>query len=203
METEYLDQTILALRAKYLQNKPADEAAGGELVVGTKKIPLHREALFDHKCSIMLPVILRDMRETERGIKYRGGKLPRIIKTDADRDAAITFDILPVSEQGEPENVLTALEQIRNDMKKVWKQNVFYDIGETQADGLPVAWMDFRAFCLDGSLYSMIFLFRLEEQTVMGNFHCSFAQYDAWKPAILRSLTTIQKGEVNDERISD
>ena len=81
---------------------------------------------------------------------------------------------------------------IRNDMKKIWKQNVFYDTGEVMAENTPVAWMDFRAYCLDGNLYSFLFMFQTQAQSVLGNFHCSFQIYDIWKPVIIKILTTIQ-----------
>ena len=61
-----------------------------------------------------------------------------------------------------------------------------------------VAWMDLKAYCLDGNLYSMIFLFRAQGQTVLGNFHCNFPRYDVWKPAVLKLLATVQ---VRQERI--
>lgn len=52
--------------------------------------------------------------------------------------------------------------------------------------------MDLKAYCLDGNLYSMIFLFRAQGQTVLGNFHCNFPRYDVWKPAVLKLLATVQ-----------
>ena len=62
----------------------------------------------------------------------------------------------------------------------------------TDADGIPVAWMDCKAYCLDGNLYSLVFLFRAQEQTVLGNFHCSFPHYDVRKPAVLKLLATVR-----------
>ena len=82
---------------------------------------------------------------------------------------------------------------------KIWKQNVFYDRGEISAAGEPVVWMDLRAYCLDGSLYMILFMFQIEEQIVLGNFHCSFPQYDIWKPVVLKLLTTIQYGGIKYE----
>ena len=81
---------------------------------------------------------------------------------------------------------------IRNDMRKIWKQNVFYDIGEVVAENTPVAWMDFKAYCLDGNLYSLLFMFQTQARSILGNFHCSFPIYDIWKPVVLKLLTTIQ-----------
>lgn len=193
-EVEYLDRTILALREKYLQKKSEDEPVGKELQLGDSKVSLYREVLFNGKCSMMLPDNLSDMNDLDSMVKYRRMNHSRIIKTDYNGDASITFNIMPISDIEKEESILVMLERIRNDMKKVWKQYVFYDMGEVLANERNVAWMDLRAFCLDGSLYSMIFIFRIEEQCVIGNFHCSFSQYDVWKPVMLKLLTTIQTG---------
>ena len=88
-------------------------------------------------------------------------------------------------------------------IQKIWKQYVFYDIGEIVADNIPVAWMDFKAFCINGMIYSMLFLFQIEEQAVLGNFHCVFPKYDIWKPAVLKLLTTIQVEGKNNERTAN
>ena len=100
--------------------------------------------------------------------------------------------MLPQTGGEEQRQVSEKMAVIRNDMKKIWKQNVFYDTGEVMAENTPVAWMDFKAYCLDGNLYSLLFMFQTQAQTVLGNFHCSFTIYDIWKPLVLKLLTTIQ-----------
>ena len=104
----------------------------------------------------------------------------------------ITFNILPQTGEEEQRHVSEQMAVIRNDMKKIWKQNVFYDIGEVVAENTPVAWMDFKAYCLDGNLYSLLFMFQTQARSILGNFHCSFPIYDIWKPVVLKLLTTIQ-----------
>ena len=63
---------------------------------------------------------------------------------------------------------------------------------QVEGENDKVAWMDFKSFCLDNQLYCLIFLFYIEEQIVLGNFHCLFPQYNLWKPAILKSIGTVQ-----------
>lgn len=193
-KTECADKIILALRSKYREKQAELLPAEKEIILRGKEIALHREILFEGKCSILLPEIMEDMDLVNRVTRYRSSNKPQIIKTEYRSDATMTFSLLPVTGRIEEESLPEQLEKIRSDIKKVWKQNVFYDQGEISADGEPVVWMDFRAFCLDGSLYTMLFMFQVEEQTVLGNFHCSFPQYDTWKPAVLRLLATVQKG---------
>ncbi len=201
-ETEYADRTILALRAKYQEKQLEYMPLGEEIPIGINRIPLYRAVLFDGKCSIMLPETMTDMDKRKCAIKYRGKNRPQIVKTDGFYDADMTFCMLPLPMEQTP-NISAQLRDIRDDMKRVWKQNVFYDTGEVAAGEITVAWMDCKAFCLEGSLYSLIFLFPLGNQAVLGNFHCSFPQYDIWKPAVVRLLSTIQTGGREYERNTD
>ena len=191
MENTFDDRMIAAFRAKYDQVEAEQEPVSEKILIGNGRIPLKREILLEGKCSMMLPDIMEDMAYEDRMVKYRHHR-PPVIKTDENGDVTITFNKISLSEMKEAENTYKMLLQIQSDMKKVWKQNVFYDMGEERAGGLDVAWMDFKGFCLDGSLYSMIFIFRAEEQLIMGNFHCSFSQYDVWKPVIRKLLATVR-----------
>ncbi len=193
MEAEYKDKIILALRRKYIEKQLEELPAGEEILIGTDSVPLRRESIFEGKCSMLLPETVRDMPLLVRAIKYRSKNRPQIIKTDQDGDASFTFSIIP-SDNGR-EGLQVRLRHIRNDMKKVWKQNVFYDEGKVHIDAGAVVWMDFRSYCLNGSLYNLMFLFEMEDEAVLGNFHCSFPKYDVWKPMVLKLLTTIQIDE--------
>lgn len=191
-ETEYMDRLILALRKKYKEGQSAQDAIGENISIGMHKVALYKESLFNGICSILLPENLRDMPYPEVTIKYPDINRPQVIKTNQNGNASITFSTLPIENAGSNEGALEKLKKIRCDMKKVWKQNVFYDMGEVQAQELTVAWMDFRAFTLTESLYCMIFIFKPEEEMILGNFHCGLSEYDIWKPAVLKLLTTIR-----------
>lgn len=194
-EPEYIDSVILALRTKCVEKQAEQQQISDTVHIGVNKISLYREELFGGKCSIMLPEILSDMNDRYRRIKYPNLNRPQIIKTDVNADATMTFSLLPMAEVENAPDISAQIEKLYGDMKKVWKQYVFYDTGQVEAEGLSIGWMDFRSFCMDGSIYNLLFLFRAQEQSVLGNFHCSFPQYDTWKPVILKLLTTIQ---VND-----
>ena len=140
----------------------------------------------------MLPEILSDMNARYRMVKYRNQNRPQVIKTDSNADATVTFSLLPMADVENAPDISTQIEKLYGDMKKVWKQYVFYDTGQVEAEGLSIGWMDFRSFCMDGSIYNLLFMFQAEEQIVLGNFHCSFPQYDIWKPVMLKLLATIQ-----------
>lgn len=202
-KADYADRMILALRLKYKEKQAEHLPVEREILIRGKKVLLHREILFDGKCSILLPEIMVDMDSINRAIRYRNSSQPQIIKTDYKSGATMTFNMLPMAETAETESLSEQMGKVRSDIMKVWKQNVFYDRGEISTDVGPVAWMDFRAYCLDGSIYTMLFMFQVEEQIVVGNFHCSFPQYDTWKPVVIKLLTTIQKGGVENERRSD
>lgn len=203
VKTEDTDKIILALRAKYHEKMAKQQLVEREIDIGINKVPLQREILFGGKCSIMLPVTMTDMDYLSKMVRYRSQNRPQVIKVDYGMDATVTFS--QFSADSIEEDVSGQMEQICLDMKKIWKQNVFYDRGEVEADGFPVAWMDFRAFCMDGNIYSLLFIFQVDEQMILGNFHCSFSKYDMWKPVVLKLLSTIKKAEeeTENERISD
>lgn len=191
-EPEYIDSVILAFRAKCKEKQAESQQISDKIQIGLNKIPLYREELFGGKCSIMLPKILSDMNARYRIMKYRNPNRPQVIKTDFDCDATMTFSLLPMPDSDNTPDISARMEKLHDDMQKVWKQHVFYDTGEVEAEKNIVAWMDFRSFCMDGSIYNLLFMFPVEEQIVLGNFHCSFPQYDIWKPVVLKLLTTIR-----------
>lgn len=199
-EVEYSDKIILALREKCRQIQAQKEAIGDEILIGNQRITAQRTELFEGKCSMILPENMQDMPELEREVQYRSSNRPVVIKTIPDRTATFTLD----KYTAENEEVTVKLKKLCQDMKKVWKQNVFYDTGIVQAEKIQVGWLDYKAFCATGNFYAMTFLFDLEGIDYIGNFHCSFAKYDIWKPVILKLLTTIQseggKEEENESR---
>ena len=201
-EEAYGDQLILALRQKYEQKQSENRKVGEDIWIGTDRIPVHKEILFEGRCSILLPDILTDMRAAEAAVRYRSLQRPQIIKAEAGGDAALTLSLLPADEKDmEETKVPDRLKAIRRNMERIWKQNVFYDTGKVTAGQTEIPWMDMKAFCLNGQLYSLIFLFEMQDGIVLGNFHCSFRRYDIWKPAVLKLLTTLEIQEENHERL--
>lgn len=189
-EVEYADKVILVLRTQYLLEQAKNQTIGEEICIGLSKKLLQRVVLFEGKYSMLLPDNFVDMDDLKKKVRYRSQNRPQIIKNnEEEKDVSITFNLLTMEcEKGE--NCLQKLKNIQANMKRIWKQNVFYDIGELPT--IPIAWMDFRSYCLEGSLYSLIFLLELENEIVLGNFHCSFMRYDIWKPVVLKLLGTIQ-----------
>ncbi len=198
---ECADKVILAFRKKYKEEQSRHGTIGKEISIGANNVSVYRAFLFEGKCSILLPEGMKDMGNLERMVKYRGKNRPPIIKTEDSGDATITFSMLP-KEEKDSLDVWEKLGNIREDMRHIWKQNVFYDMGRVLAGELQVAWMDCRAFCLDGSLYCLLFLFAAGDRAVFGNFHCSFSKYDVWKPAILKLLSTIETTQTSQARES-
>lgn len=192
-EAEHNDRIILALRAKYREKQQEKQQVGEDMQIGVNKVLLKRTTMFEEECSMLLPTTMEDMPYPERVVKYRDKNRPPVIKTVPDRTAAISFDKFMENDFNVGNSgIEQKLERLRCNMKKVWKQNVFYDTGEVQGENMPVAWMDYKSFCLNGNFYAILFLFDTEKEVVMGNFHCSFSQYDIWKPAVLKLLSTVR-----------
>ena len=168
------DRLILELRRKYKQEQSA--------VPVRERKGFKERILYGGLCTIMLPAYMQDMEQKDR------------------LDATFTFS--SVGGAAGSENPEQRMEKLRADMRKVWKQAVFYDKGTVMAGEIPVPWMDCRTFCLDTSLYCLLFLFAVQGRLILGNFHCRFPEYDRWKPVALGVLETIEEGG-GHERLSD
>ena len=191
---QYPDRIILALRKKQqiiqLENTSMEELLEKKEIAG-----FSRKYFAGQKFSLFLPEELQEMPEGEQIVKYPNRNRPEIILTDKDRDATLTFSRLSLTGEQKNKGVKNRLMVIQREMKKRWKQQVFYETGVVKARQMDVAWMDYRGFCLDGSLYSLLFLFLLPGKLVLGNFHCRFIHYDRWKTIILKLLETIELTE--------
>ena len=188
---EYMDQMILAFRQKYeeiqWENRPIEENFQGETA-------LKRVNFFGQRFSLLLPKELQEMDEEDKEIKYPNKNRPEIVLADRYEDATLTFSLLQRSGEYKKKEPVQSLKEIKQEMRKQWKEQVFYDSGQIYGKGLEIAWIEYRGFCLNGNLYSLLFLLFLEEEMILGNFHCSFQNYDSWKPIILKLLETIQAG---------
>lgn len=190
---EYGSEFILAFKYQYVQKRIQKQTIKKYVWIGTDKIPVHRESLFEGRCSMLLPDSLIDMKVTDEMVGYRSLQSPQIIKATANGNAVLTFGLMPKEEAGlEEMDVSDRLRKLRQDMKKRWEEDVYYGTGEVQAVGLKVPWMDLKSFCAKGNIYSFIFLFDINGDIVLGNFYCHFQHYAIWKPVIPKLLATLE-----------
>lgn len=191
---KYPDKIILALRKKQQINKLKNTSME-ELLEKKEMAGFSRKYFAKQKFSLFLPEELQEMPEGEQKVKYPNRNRPGIILTDRYGDATLTFSCLPLTEEQKNNGVENRLKEFQREMKIRWKQQVFYEIGVVKARQMDVAWMDYRGFCLDESLYSLLFLFSLPGEMILGNFHCRFVHYDRWKTIVLKLLETIELTE--------
>ena len=191
---QYPDKIILALRKKQ-QIKKLENTSIEELLEKKEIAGFSRKYFAGQKFSLFLPEELQEMPEGEQKVKYPNRNRPEIILTDRYRDATLTFNCLLLTEEQKDKGVNNRLKEFQREMKKRWKQQVFYETGVVKARQMDVAWMDYRGFCLDESLYSLLFLFLWPGKLVLGNFHCRFIHYDRWKTIVLKLLETIELTE--------
>ena len=203
---EYYDRMILTLREKYRQEQTEQmEGHEDEAWSGTDGTILDRKMFFEGAFSMMLPEDWTDMSALEMAAGYRTCSGERTIRKAPDGEAVLVLSRIFENEEEKEEDMdrkplpeLQVLwETTQENMKKLYRQNVFYDNGTVYAGELPIFWQDMKAFCLSGSIYCLIFLFRTGTSYVSGNFHCDFEKYVMWRPAMLKLLRTIwiQAGE--------
>lgn len=182
-DKKYMDKVILELCRECEKRQ--------EPVLYAEKSDVRKIAIYENAAYIMLPAEWQSMSLVWRCAKYNRSDRPEIIMTDTHGNATITFSV--VGEMDEAVGIKQQLIQLRDDMQKVWNQLIFYDTGTIKAGEKDVEWMDCKAFCIDSELYSLLFLFSVKDQLMLGNFHCSFSIYDQWKPRILELLETIEE----------
>ena len=182
---KYPDKIILALRKKQQRNRWENKSME-ELLESEKMAGFSRKYFGGQKFSLFLPEELQEMPESKQKIKYPNRNRPKLILSDRYGNATLAFNCLPLMREQKDKEVEDTLKEIQQEMKKRWKQQVFYETGVVKTGELKVAWLDYRGFCLDESLYSLLFLFFLQEEMILGNFHCSFVDYDRWKPVVLK-----------------
>lgn len=188
---KYPDKIILALRKKQQRNRWENKSME-ELLESEKMAGFSRKYFGGQKFSLFLPEELQEMSKSKQKIKYPNRNRPKLILSDRYGNATWAFNCLPLMREQKDKEVEDTLKEIQQEMKKRWKQQVFYETGVVKTGELKVAWLDYRGFCLDESLYSLLFLFFLQEEMILGNFHCSFVDYDRWKPVVLKLLETIE-----------
>lgn len=190
---EYNDKYILVLRKKYNQKRFESKEVGEEILIGSERIMLRRECMLNGECSMLLPENWIDMENWRAAVSYRNANALQVIKAENHGNAVVTLCYITEYEK-EPNHIeiLEQLDMIRQNMRKLWKRNVFYDTGIVHTKEMDIPWMDMKAFCLSGSYYSLMFLFETERGRVFGNFHCNFERYDTWKPIVLKLLSTLQ-----------
>ena len=203
---EYYDRMILTLREKYRQEQTEQmEGNEDEAWGGTDGTILARKMFFEGAFSMMLPEDWTDMSALEMAAGYRTCSGERTIRKATDGEAVLVLSRIFENEEEKEEDMdrkplpeLQVLwETTQENMKKLYRQNVFYDNGTVYAGELPIFWQDMKAFCLSGSIYCLKFLNRTGTSYVSGNFHCDFEKYVMWRPAMLKLLRTIwiQAGE--------
>ena len=183
---EYYDRMILTLREKYRQEQTEQmEGNEDEAWGGTDGTILARKMFFEGAFSMMLPEDWTDMSALEMAAGYRTCSGERTIRKAPDGEAVLVLSIIFENEEEKEEDMdrkpfpelQVIWETTQENMNKLYRQNVFYDNGTVYAGELPIFWQDMKAFCLSGSIYCLIFLFRTGTSYVSGNFHCDFEKY--------------------------
>lgn len=187
-DKQYPDQVILELR------KECEKRQKSSLLL--KISDLRKIAVYEKAAYMMIPAEWESMSAVWRCAKYNRSDRPEIIMTDTHGDATITFSA--IGEMDESIGIRQRLIQLRDDMQQVWNQIIFYGMGTIKAGEKDVEWMDCKTFCIDSELYSLLFLFSVRDRLILGNFHCSFAIYDRWKPKILEMLSTIEEVAISE-----
>lgn len=191
-KVQYYDELIFSFRQKYNREKLENMNLKEEIILENERISLHREFLLEEKFSMLLPEMWRNMEKWETAIRYRSLNGVYEIREAKNGDAVIIFQRITEQDERKTVEVREQFDLLCCNMKELWKQNVYYDTGVVWTKELEIPWIEMKSFCLTGSVYCIIFLFKLDGEIVLGNFHCAFERYDVWKPVVIKLLETLQ-----------
>lgn len=112
--------------------------------------------------------------------------------------AGMTFQILEGTELLGKECSDNPMERIKEVLYKLDDRTVCYDMGEIQSEE-KVYWIEYKSFAVDMRVYNLIFLYKMKEKEILGQFFCPFEKYDEWKPTLWEIIRSIK--EHQNERI--
>jgi hypothetical protein len=198
---DHVDRTILLLKRKLQEKQRSDK-----WYLGSKAVIVRQESI-GGGLYMKMPTLLADMDPVRARIIFPRRDRPTIIKTDKDNNATLTIKLVPRPDEdgewsGMPDketgrsamsdvDVEWTTKKISDHLAKVHPQNVFYEHGIIKGRQGDFSWFDFKGFGIERMYYGLIFVGVIDRRLVIGNFHCTFADYVKWKPLVMAMIESV------------
>lgn len=188
----FIDKEIISLRKKRQRDKLREIIGDNNILIEDKVISLIKENLFEDKFSINLPNDFKYMENNLAQIKYFSNYRPQIIKWNETENATIGFSQI-INCYKETKEMK---EEIYHIIFNLFPQNVFYDEALIKLKNRDIYWFDYKSFAIDIDLYNILFMFKIKNDLILGNFNCIFDKFEDWNLAILKILKTIHSNKI-------
>ncbi|MDR2889863.1 MAG: hypothetical protein LBV33_08525 [Lachnospiraceae bacterium] len=200
-ETKDIDRIIMTIIDQYKKEKYHNQPlTSDEMQIGCETVLLRPVPIFviagfpDGLFSMKLPNEMNDMDPISVRVKYPSDRRPQVIKSNRSNNICFTFSVLGTASTDRVTDVDVEMQlaKAKSVIKAINQSHVIYDEGRVSAKDAPILWFDYRGYAVDGNYYDLLFMFRLDDLIVLGNFQCEFEAYHIWKHAVLKLLGTIE-----------
>ncbi|NEW09793.1 hypothetical protein GK047_28135 [Paenibacillus sp. SYP-B3998] len=192
---EYADEKILAFINEAEKSQEPKDICAGPVRVGQRYYEFEEQAFFDEKLKVYMPKDFDDMPEQQRKLKYPYEQRPQIIKSD--ETGAINITLSLIDQELDDESVKELTDGMKALIKRANPLHVFYTDGIEQVNDKPIGFFEFKSSALDEFLYTIMFMFEFEGETILGTFCCPYREYGNWREIAFQVIRTVSivKGE--------
>ena len=186
MDESYLDETILSVINSYEEALEREAPLAYQIKVKGQIIKLGDREIYPG-VSMRLPrnFIWKAGNETEKGYMIKNH--PESVLTSGCGSVNYTFDRFSL----EGKEALALRDELIVMMDQEYPRNTVYKKGTQYNGDIDVHWFEFKSFAFDSDVYNNMFLFSVQEDAVIGAFHCSFRDYKEWENHVIKMLDTI------------
>lgn len=189
-----VDSNVVELKRKDGQS-PYNILESG-VYVNDRLVEFEMLKLFDEKLSIALPKGMKRMGESVALVRYPSDDRPQIIYTNEDNSVNFTFSHFEAPIK--PEDTIRAIDRIKCIIRRVYPENVYFEIKEETLGATKLSWFDFKGYTLGGKSYILMYITQLEKKMLHGVFNCRFNDSAEWKKAVLTSMFSIKDLTIKD-----
>jgi len=172
------------------QPKYETKITDGYVIMGEEKVLFGRKFLLDKKFSVIMPETFKLMTPAVAEIKYPSVNRPDFIYTNAD--TTVNFTFMHREDKASNEEIPEVKDALQPLVMKMYPASSVIESETLEAGGINISYYDFIAPALDMNIYTLTFMFSLEERVVLGGFNCPEADMDDWKPIFMQMLESIE-----------
>ena len=172
------------------QPQPEINIADGYVIMGEEKIIFDRRFLLDKKFSIIMPEEFKPMPKNLADIKYPSINRPEFIYTN--EKTTVNFSFTHRAEETSNEEIPEVRDVVQPIAMRMFPASDVIESDTLDANGRNISYYDYIAPALDMDIYTLVFLFSLEERVVLGGLNCPSDEIDDWKPIFLQMLGSLE-----------
>lgn len=185
------DEKIIKDMNKYKTESVGDVYSG--YLIREKDYKFEKSFFFDDKMSIYLPVDFVDLPEDLKKMKYPSESRPQVIKSNDTNTVNIAFSLLPVDFT--EDQVVNMRNTFKNVLQNYNPQFSFLEEDVIEKNNKKIAWFDYTAHVLDGSMYTIVACMEIDKKVFHATFNCTVEDMELWKVVFLDILQSIEVNE--------